>query len=117
MEFVFLCVYLCVDSPLNHLPHHVVHAGRRRSCTRTPSAASCAGSDEVALAWMSAVCHVPLQDIPKEHLRKNIAYVPQDAVLFSGSVKENLFLGFNDLDNRPVRASGGRSVAFAWLLP
>ena len=33
-------------------------------------------------------------------LRSNISYVPQDAVLFSGSIKENLFYGFGDLGNQ-----------------
>lgn len=37
-----------------------------------------------------------LQDISVESLRKNIAYVPQDVFLFSGTIKENLEFGFGD---------------------
>lgn len=52
---------------------------------------------------------VPLREIPKQHLRKQISYVTQDAVLFSGSVRENLFLGFSDLEEGSVKVSHIRS--------
>ncbi|MCA1064275.1 ABC transporter ATP-binding protein/permease [Rossellomorea aquimaris] len=37
-----------------------------------------------------------IRSIPLEHVRKNIGYVPQEVVLFSGSVSENLLWGKED---------------------
>ncbi|WP_201714939.1 ABC transporter ATP-binding protein [Rossellomorea arthrocnemi] len=38
----------------------------------------------------------PIRSIPLEEIRKNIGYVPQEVILFSGSVSENLLWGKED---------------------
>ncbi len=42
---------------------------------------------------------IPLKRIPLRKVRKNIGYVPQEAILFSGSIRENLLWGKEEADN------------------
>lgn len=47
---------------------------------------------------------VLIREIPFEQLRKIIAYVPQKAVLFSGSIRDNLHWGKNDARQEELQA-------------
>ena len=41
---------------------------------------------------------IDIRDLPIRTLRQNVAYVSQDVILFSGSIRENLMLGDPDAD-------------------
>ena len=46
-----------------------------------------------------------IRDFKLKHLREHIATVPQDPILFSGTIEENILFGSPDADERQVRAS------------
>ncbi|WP_028579590.1 ABC transporter ATP-binding protein [Desulfogranum japonicum] len=43
-----------------------------------------------------------LQDIPLKHLRANYAYVPQDAFLFSATIRENIQMGYPEANDEEI---------------
>jgi ABC-type multidrug transport system fused ATPase/permease subunit len=43
---------------------------------------------------------VPLDEFDERLLRKNIGYVPQEPILFNGTVKENILLSKNDIPDK-----------------
>lgn len=52
---------------------------------------------------------VPVEQYPLESLRRRIGVVPQKAVLFHGTIRENLLWGDPDADDRAsVRRSAPR---------
>ena len=55
-------------------------------------------------------CHTP------DELRKNIAYVPQDAYLFTTSIKENIRYGRLDASDEEVIEAAKRAYAHAFIM-
>ena len=53
------------------------------------------------------ICYhgIPLSDVPKSRLRSRIGVVPQKAVLFSGTVRENMKWGNADATEEEIRAA------------
>ena len=58
---------------------------------------------------------VNLLDIDACYLKANIGYVPQDVILFSGSVAENIRLGAQDSSLEMAMAAAARSGALAFI--
>lgn len=48
---------------------------------------------------------VDIRHYQRESLRRNLAYVPQDTFLFTGSVQDNLTLGHSEIDARRAEAA------------
>jgi len=64
-----------------------------------------------------AVSDVPLQQMPKEQLLGWIGYVPQQPILFSKTIRENIFFGLDqgteaDLQRALERASFAKDIQF-----
>ena len=49
------------------------------------------------------VNNIPLDDIDLLNFREKIGFVPQDPFLFSGSIKDNIFFGRDDVDEKFYR--------------
>ncbi|MBE6620788.1 MAG: ABC transporter ATP-binding protein [Ruminococcaceae bacterium] len=54
---------------------------------------------------------ISIADIPKEQLRRSIAIVLQDTVLFCDSIRQNILYGRLDADEREVRAAAAMANA------
>ncbi len=54
---------------------------------------------------------IDLYDIPKNELRKSIAIVLQDTVLFSGTIGENISYGREDADISEIKAAAEKAYA------
>lgn len=51
-----------------------------------------------------------------EHLRRAIAYVPQDGALFSGSVRDNILLGNPDASQEQIEKAAREAMAHDFIL-
>lgn len=58
----------------------------------------------------------PLSDYTPDALRKNIAYVPQDAYLFTTSIKENIRYGRQDASDEEVIEAARRAYAHEFIM-
>lgn len=58
----------------------------------------------------------PLSDYTPDELRKNIAYVPQDAYLFTTSIKENIRYGRQDASDEEVIEAARRAYAHEFIM-
>lgn len=58
---------------------------------------------------------VPVTDMTQEHLRGKIGYVPQKAVLFTGSVSENIRYGKKEASDDEVSAAAGTAQATEFI--
>ncbi len=59
---------------------------------------------------------VDIKDIPKKHLRENIAMVLQDTHLFTGTVKENIRYGRLDATDEEVIAAAKTASAHSFIM-
>jgi ATP-binding cassette subfamily B protein len=58
---------------------------------------------------------VSIKDMTQEHLRKKIGYVPQKAVLFTGSVADNIRYGKSDATMEEVEKAAVTSQAMEFI--
>lgn len=58
----------------------------------------------------------PLSDLAPDELRKKIAYVPQDAYLFTTSIKENIRYGRQDASDEEVIEAAKRAYAHEFIM-
>ncbi|MBN1623280.1 MAG: ABC transporter ATP-binding protein [Clostridia bacterium] len=58
---------------------------------------------------------VPIKNMTQEHLRKKIGYVPQQAVLFTGSVADNIRYGKSDATMEEVEKAAVTSQAMEFI--
>ncbi|MDE5932806.1 MAG: ABC transporter ATP-binding protein/permease, partial [Lachnospiraceae bacterium] len=58
----------------------------------------------------------PLSDLTPDELRKKIAYVPQDAYLFTTSIKENIRYGRQDASDEEVIEAAKRAYAHEFIM-
>ena len=58
----------------------------------------------------------PMSDHTPDELRKNIAYVPQDAYLFTTSIKENIRYGRQDASDEEVIEAARRAYAHEFIM-
>ncbi len=65
---------------------------------------------------MIGVLGKPASAYSPEELRKNIAYVPQDAYLFATSIKENIRYGKPEADDEEVVAAAKRAYAHDFIM-
>lgn len=65
---------------------------------------------------MIGVLGKPASAYTPEELRKNIAYVPQDAYLFTTSIKENIRYGKPEADDEEVVAAAKRAYAHEFIM-
>ncbi len=65
---------------------------------------------------MIGVLGKPASAYSPEELRKNIAYVPQDAYLFTTSIKENIRYGKPEADDDEVVAAAKRAYAHEFIM-
>ncbi|MDE7339843.1 MAG: ABC transporter ATP-binding protein/permease [Lachnospiraceae bacterium] len=58
----------------------------------------------------------PLSDLTPDELRRKIAYVPQDAYLFTTSIKENIRYGRQDASDEEVIEAAKRAYAHEFIM-
>lgn len=56
-----------------------------------------------------------VEEIEIEHLRKSMAFVPQDVILFSGSIRENILFGKPDADENAVNEAAKKANAYDFI--
>ncbi|MGM0478330.1 MAG: ABC transporter ATP-binding protein [Bacteroidota bacterium] len=56
-----------------------------------------------------------VEEIEIEHLRKSMAFVPQDVILFSGSIRENILFGKPDADENAVIQAAKKANAYEFI--
>jgi ABC-type multidrug transport system fused ATPase/permease subunit len=56
-----------------------------------------------------------IYDIPLEQLRKSIAFVPQDIVLFGGTIRENILYGNQQATPAEIRAAAEQANAWEFI--
>ena len=54
---------------------------------------------------------INVEDIDVEHLRKHMAFVPQEVILFSGTIRENIAFGNPDASNEAVELAAKKANA------
>lgn len=58
---------------------------------------------------------VDIRDMSVEHLRKQLGYVPQKAVLFSGTIESNIKFGKEDANNEEIRQAAEIAQALEFI--
>lgn len=56
-----------------------------------------------------------VEDFDLNHLRENMALVPQEVILFSGSIKENILFGKQDASDKEVEIAAKKANAFDFI--
>lgn len=59
---------------------------------------------------------VDIREVEKEELRKNIGYVPQKAVLFSGTIASNIAYGCDDASEETIAEAAGISQSEEFIM-
>lgn len=58
---------------------------------------------------------VPVQDIDVEHLRSQMAFVPQEVLLFAGSIRENIAFGRPNASEEEIEKAAKQANAFDFI--
>jgi ABC-type multidrug transport system fused ATPase/permease subunit len=58
---------------------------------------------------------VPIEDIEVEHLRKHMAFVPQEVLLFAGTIKENILFGKPDATDDEIIQAAKKANAWEFI--
>jgi ABC-type multidrug transport system fused ATPase/permease subunit len=58
---------------------------------------------------------INVEDIDVEHLRKHMAFVPQEVILFSGTIRENIAFGNPDASTEAVELAAKKANAFDFI--
>jgi ABC-type multidrug transport system fused ATPase/permease subunit len=58
---------------------------------------------------------VPINDIDLHHLRSNMAYVPQEVLLFAGTIKENIAFGRPDATDEEIMDAAQKANAWDFI--
>jgi ABC-type multidrug transport system fused ATPase/permease subunit len=58
---------------------------------------------------------INVQDIDVEHLRKHMAFVPQEVILFSGTIRENIAFGNPDASTEDVELAAKKANAYDFI--
>jgi ABC-type multidrug transport system fused ATPase/permease subunit len=58
---------------------------------------------------------VPINDIDLHHLRSNMAYVPQEVLLFAGTIKENIAFGRPDASEEEIIDAAQKANAWDFI--
>lgn len=58
---------------------------------------------------------VDVKDIDIEHLRDQMAFVPQEVILFSGTIKENIAFGNPDATDQEVELAAKKANAYGFI--
>ncbi len=58
---------------------------------------------------------IDIRDLPLKQLRRHIALVPQDPILFSGTIYENILMGNSDATREEVDAAARSANAFDFI--
>jgi ABC-type multidrug transport system fused ATPase/permease subunit len=58
---------------------------------------------------------VPINDIDLHHLRSNMAYVPQEVLLFAGTIKENIAFGRPDATDEEIIEAAQKANAWDFI--
>src|SRR5690606_34888361 len=59
---------------------------------------------------------VNVEEYDLKFLRENMAFVPQDVILFSGTIKENIKFGKNDATHEEIELAAKKANAYDFIM-